>query len=111
MAKAEYWQKGSAIDYTNATATRIEANEIVPLTTRIGIAGMPIEAGATGTLLVEGVFILPLKSGESDAVKIGEALYFKDGEVTTTASGAVPCGWAIESTDAASTTIKVKLLG
>ena len=89
MAKAEYWQKGSAIDYTNATATRIEANEIVPLTTRIGIAGMPIEAGATGTLLVEGVFILPLKSGESDAVKIGEALYFKDGEVTTTASGAV----------------------
>lgn len=48
MAKAEYWQKGSAIDYTNATATRIEANEIVPLTTRIGIAGMPIEAGATG---------------------------------------------------------------
>ena len=53
MAKAEYWQKGSAIDYTNATATRIEANEIVPLTTRIGIAGMPIEAGATGTLLVE----------------------------------------------------------
>ena len=44
MAKAEYWQKGSAIDYTNATATRIEANEIVPLTTRIGIAGMPIEA-------------------------------------------------------------------
>lgn len=66
MAKAEYWQKGSAIDYTNATATRIEANEIVPLTTRIGIAGMPIEAGATGTLLVEGVFILPLKSGESD---------------------------------------------
>ena len=88
MAKAEYWQKGSAIDYTNATATRIEANEIVPLTTRIGIAGMPIEAGA-----------------------IGEALYFKDGEVTTTASGAVPCGWAIEPTDAASTTIKVKLLG
>ena len=57
------------------------------------------------------MFILPLKSGESDAVKIGEALYFKDGEVTTTASDAVPCGWAIEPTDAASTTIKVKLLG
>ena len=34
MAKAEYWQKGSAIDYMNATATRIEANEIVPLTYR-----------------------------------------------------------------------------
>ena len=111
MAKAEYCQKGNSIDYKNSGMAAIEANEVVPLTTRIGIAGAPIAAGETGALFVEGVFLMPLAAGESDEVKVGEALYFKDGAVTTASDGAVPCGWAIEPTPASSAEIKVKLIG
>ena len=37
MSKAAYWQRGEAIDFTNTTGEKIEANEIVTVGALIGV--------------------------------------------------------------------------
>ena len=72
MSKAEYWQRGEAIDFVNSTDAKIEANQIVTFGNRVGVAGTPIEVGETGSLHVFGVFEMPKKEGEEIA-EIGRA--------------------------------------
>ena len=36
MSKAEYWQRGEAIDFVNSTDAKIEANQIVTFGNRVG---------------------------------------------------------------------------
>ena len=43
MSKAAYWQRGESLDYINNTDITIEANTIVTLVGRIGIAGTDIK--------------------------------------------------------------------
>ena len=38
MGKAAYWQRGEAIDFKNETGSKIEANTVITLGSRIGIA-------------------------------------------------------------------------
>lgn len=110
MSKAEYWQRGEAIDFVNATNKKIEANQIVVFGERVGVAGTPIEAGETGTLHVFGVFEMPKK--ESEAITAGSAVYYDaTAEAITTTAGSVKAGYATEAAAAADTTVKVKLLG
>lgn len=38
--KAAYWQRGEALDYKNTGTEKIEANTVIVLGSRIGVAGM-----------------------------------------------------------------------
>ena len=51
MSKAEYWQRGESIDYKNTGSSAIEANSVIVLGKRVGVAGMTIQPGETGSLL------------------------------------------------------------
>lgn len=117
MSKAEYWQRGEAIDFTNSTDAKIEANQIIVFGEHVGVAGTPIEVGETGSLHVFGVFEMPKTS--ANAISAGATVYF-DGEGITEAADnggtdekvAYTCaGYATEAAAAADTTVKVKLLG
>lgn len=105
---ANYQQPGAAIDYTNPTSDTIKAGQVVSLTTRIGIAGTEIPAAAVGSLHVKGVFTMDKASG---AIALGAAVYYNASTdkitTTTTASSAVPAGWAIAAAKSEDATVQV----
>lgn len=110
MAKATFYQKGGAIDYTNSGSITIEANSVVSLATRVGIAGSDIAAGATGAVHVEGVFALPKKAAL--ALTLGAVAYWSaaDSVVTATTTD-IEIGWVTEAAAADDETVKIKLRG
>ena len=103
---ANYQQSGSAIDFINSTSDTIKAGQVVSLTTRIGVAGTEIAASAVGSLHVKGVFSMPKATG---AIAIGAAVYYNAStdKITTTASSAVPAGWAIAAAKSEDATVQV----
>ena len=107
MAKASFWQRGESLDYKNGTDAVIEANTVIDLTTRIGIAGTTINPGEVGSLHVVGVYQLP-KTSDAE-IAMGTAVTF-DGSGITTGTG-TPAGYAAAAATAEDTTILVKLLG
>lgn len=111
MSKAEFWQRGEAIDYTNNTEAAIEANEIVVFGNHIGVAGAPIAIGETGTLHVSGVFEIPKKSEEK--IEMGEDVGYDKtaGEAKKYSDEDILIGYATEAADATDATVKVKLQG
>lgn len=109
MAKAVYWQRGESLDYVNAGTSTIEANSIIELSGRIGIAGTDIEPGKKGSVHVTGVFRFP-KTGTA-AVDMGAAVYWDGTGITDTASGNTEVGYAAQAAEAADETIYVKLKG
>ena len=110
MSKAEYCQRGEAMDFVNGSDAKIEANQIVTFGNRVGVAGTPIEIGETGSLHVFGVFEMPKKADEEIAA--GAAAYYDpDAEAITATAGDITAGYATEAAAAADTTVKVKLLG
>ena len=77
MAKGTYWQRGESIDYTNSGSSKIDANTVVLYGSRLGIVGADIPAGATGSLLVEGVYELPKEYADSGkALTAGQEVYW-----------------------------------
>ena len=74
MATGTFWQRGEAIDYTTASGSKIEANEIVVLGSRIGIAGTEMANGETGSLHVFGVFELPKKATPTNLASLIQRL-------------------------------------
>lgn len=106
--KATYWQRGETLDYTPEKA--VENGEVVSLGTRIGVAGGDIKAGELGHLHVVGVFEMRKDTGD---ITMGAALYYSEtyNEITTTASGNVPAGYAAAPAASADETVLVKLLG
>lgn len=103
---ANYQQHGSTIDFINSTSDTIKAGQVVSLTTRIGVAGTEIAASAVGSLHVKGVFSMPKATG---AIAIGAAVYYNAStdKITTTASSAVPAGWAIAAAKSEDATVQV----
>lgn len=103
---ANYQQPGSTIDFINSASDTIKAGQVVSLTTRIGIAGTEIAASAVGSLHVKGVFSMPKATG---AIAIGAAVYYNAStdKITTTASSAVPAGWAIAAAKSEDATVQV----
>jgi len=91
MAKANYVQKGENIDFT--ATSDIGYLDVVPLTTRIGIALEEIKAGQVGTVAVSEVYELPAVTNA--AFVVGDALYWNGTAVTKTATDNTPAGWAI----------------
>lgn len=106
MSKAAYWQRGESLDYTNNTDTTIEANTVVALVGRVGIAGTDIKPGQKGDLHVSGVFEFAKTS--DNAVPFGTIVYF-DGTGVTETEGDTPAGFAAEESAAGAQTILVKI--
>lgn len=109
MSKATYWQRGESLDYVNKGTSVIEANTIISLGTRIGIAGTSINPGEKGSLHVTGVFEIE-KTGSAE-IKMGAAVYFDGTGITATAGSNTPAGYAAGDSAADNTTVLVKLLG
>lgn len=103
---ASYQQPGSTIDFINSTSNTIKAGQVVSLTTRIGVAGTEIAASAVGSLHVKGVFSMPKATG---TIAIGDAVYYNAStdKITTTASSAIPAGWAIAAAKSEDATVQV----
>lgn len=109
MAKGTYIQKGKTIDYKNGGAAAIEYKEVIPLVTRIGIAGENITVGATGSVETEGVYELPAVNDTAFAV--GDQLYWDAtaGKLTKTSEANTPAGWCVEVKAQAGALAKVKI--
>lgn len=107
---AKYWQRGESIDYLNGGSEKIEANTVVSLGTRIGVAGCEIKPSETGSVHVTGVFEIEKAAEE---ITLGALVYFSaaDGNVTATEAGNIPAGWAVAPAASSDATALVKLLG
>lgn len=91
--KAVYTQRGETIDFVNNTGATIAANDVVTLTSRIGVAATEIPAGAKGAVHVTGVFQLPADS--TAAFTVGQSVYLATNKVSGTA-GDVAAGFVVE---------------
>ena len=109
MSKAEYWQRGEALDYTNATDALIPANTIVQIGSRIGVTGTDIAPGEVGSLHVGGVWEID-KTGAAE-IAMGQTVYFDGTGITDAADGNTEAGYAAAPAAAGDTTILVKLRG
>lgn len=108
MAKAAYWQRGESLDYKNSGDAVIEANTIIDLSTRIGVAGTSINPGEIGSLHVTGVYEIA-KTGAGE-IAMGAAVYY-DGTGITGEAGGTPAGYAAAAAEADAAVILVKLQG
>lgn len=109
MSKAEYWQRGEALDYTNATSTVIPANTIVKFGSRIGVAGTDIAPNEVGSLHVGGVWEFD-KTG-SEKIEMGATVYYDGTGITDAADTNTEVGYAAATAEAADSKILVKLRG
>ncbi len=108
--KATYWQKGEVLDFT--PTEDVKNGQVVPIGSRVGVAGSDIPANEQGHLHVAGVFEMDKAAGE--AVTMGTALYYdaaNDCVTATAGEGTTPAGYAAGDADAKATTVLVKLLG
>lgn len=118
MSKAAYWQRGESLDYVNDTTAVIEANTIIPIEGRIGVAGTNINPGEKGSLHVTGVYEIA-KTGTAE-IKMGAAVYFDGAGITGEKDNGktgeeknenTPAGYAAQAVAANAETVYVKLMG
>lgn len=109
--KGTYWQRGETLDYANAGAEVIEANTVVVIGQRIGVAGTTIKPGEIGSLNVTGVFQMAKKASEE--IAMGTPVYYAaaDQTITATADGNTPAGYAAASAVADDTDVLVVING
>lgn len=101
----QYYEAGTKFDYT-ATAP-IEYHGIVVAGALVGVSTKSAEIGETIACDAVGVYALKKKAGE--AITQGTVVYVKDGEITTTASGAIRAGITWAKAVEADATVLVKL--
>lgn len=106
-AMSNYVQRGESIDFKNTGVALIKANEVVEIETRIGVAGSDIPVGFVGALHVIGVFDIP--ATPTEVYKVGQAVYFKDGLITSVAAAAIPAGYAIEPKATSKNIARIKI--
>lgn len=111
MSKAEYWQRGETLDFVNSTGKVIEANTIIVLGQRIGVAGTEIPAGEKGTVHVEGIYSFP--KAKSTAITAGALVYWDkiNNCLTTTSTSNILAGYAAEAAGENDATVLVKING
>lgn len=109
MSLASYSQRGESLDYKNTSEAVIAANTIIPITTRVGVAGDAIAVNEVGSLHVAGVFEMP--KNEDDEIAMGAAVFFDGTQITITEGTNTPAGYAAADAAATTTTVLVKLLG
>lgn len=108
MSKASFWQRGETLDYKNETAVMIEAGTIIKIGEIVGVTGMNIDVGDTGSLHVSGVFEMP--KSNSEALTMGTKVYFDGTKITATETDAV-AGWVASNAATTDTLVLVKLIG
>ena len=109
MSKAAYWQRGETLDYVNETNAVIEANTVIALSGRIGVAGTSINPGEKGSLHVTGVY--EIAKTDNAEIAMGATVYFDGNGITATEGSNTPAGYAAQAAKAADTVILVKLQG
>lgn len=109
--KAEYIQRGGALDYRNTTDAAIPCGTVVAVGGRVGVTGGEIAPGEVGSLHMAGVFKIP-KAGTGD-IGMGTAVYFDGAGITATATegATTPAGYAAAPALGADTHVLVKLPG
>ena len=87
MSGVIYKKDGDAVNYTPVAA--VAAGDVVVQGSLVGVAKLPIAAGALGALHVVGVFQFPKATGSSSAITAGALVYWDDSAdvATTTSSG------------------------
>lgn len=105
---ATFWQKGNTIEFTNESTKTIPANTVIPLASRIVVAGSDIEPNAERSVITSGVFILT-KTDASTKINQGEKVYFDGTGIVNEASENIPAGWAIKTSDAGNSDVYVKI--
>lgn len=91
-------QQGDILNYTNNTAKTINPGDPVPMASAFGIAtGNGIAAGASGPVVVRGVFLGPADS--TVAYSEGDKLYWDATNkfITNNATGTVYAGYAAQA--------------
>lgn len=116
MAKGFYVQEGKTIDYVNSGEADIGYCDVVPLTSRIGVAESTIPKGGKGSLSISGVYELP---ADTAAMTVGQQVHWDiaAGKVVASAGTAgsdgvlptVPCGTVVADKAAASASVLVKI--
>ena len=108
MAKATYWQRGEALDYTNSGSALIEAGTVILFGSRLGVAACDIPAGGVGSLHVQGVFDIPKGSA---AITAGQEVYWDNTNSCIKAAGDSTGvnGYAVAAAGADDTTVLVKI--
>ncbi|MCX4337871.1 MAG: DUF2190 family protein [Bacteroidales bacterium] len=109
MSKAAYWQRGDTIDYINTGTDVIEANTILVLGSRIGVAGTDILPGEKGSIHVTGVYEVPKDGAEISA---GSDVYYSESDGSFSANGAegnVRAGFAVQDAAAGGSSVFVKI--
>lgn len=104
--KAVYTQRGETIDFVNKSAATIAANDVVTLTTRIGVAATEIPVGAQGAVHVTGVFTVPAET--ASAFTVGQTVYLS-GETVVATAGSVVAGFVVEPKAANVSVAKIKI--
>lgn len=107
MSKAAYWQRGETLDYVNTTGAIIEANTVIKLAERVGIAGTNINPGEKGDIHVSGVF--EFKKTSQNKIDIGTSVYFDGEGITETKGDDTPAGFAAATAETTDQTILVKI--
>lgn len=104
---AKYIQPGKTIDYVCTADTNAE--DIVVLGKRIGVAACSGKKDEVISVATEGVFECP-KSTDAE-IAIGDTLYYDatNKVVTKTSTDGIVAGYAISAATAAATTVNVKL--
>lgn len=85
--KAVYQQRGESIDFVNNTGAEIKVNDVVKLTSRIGVAATDIPVGAQGAIHIVGVFSLPAET--TTAFNVGQTVYLSNNTISATSSDTI----------------------
>ncbi|MBP2655399.1 MAG: hypothetical protein H6Q73_2968 [Firmicutes bacterium] len=104
-----YYQEGNIIDYENTGSSALSAGDPVPMTDAFGVAVYGIDAGATGPVVINGVFIVTADSTVSYAA--GDKLYWDSTNklFTTSATSTTYAGYAAKAKDTGTTVGYLKL--
>ena len=107
--KATYVQKGENINYKNPTEDKIALGTLIIIGAICAVAADDIEPGEIGTVATTGSWNSPK---HNTAIEIGEKVYYdSENDVATKTAKDNVIGYAVESADAESSTVKVKLNG
>jgi predicted RecA/RadA family phage recombinase len=115
MAQATYIQAGREIDYT--PGADVDAGEVVIQQGLVGIAKTAIASGKLGALSVSGIFDV---DQAAEAINVGDAVYWdadgtsvsgtaSEGAATATATGNTFMGFALATTEASDSYVRVNL--
>lgn len=102
---------GDVIQYANATGSKINSGDLVPIGKFCGVAITDIENGATGSVSVKGQFVLNKKT-KTDVIAVGDQLVYDSGVKVISAATTLPIvrvGYAVKASAATEETVDVLL--